>query len=259
VVDAARFLASTQAEYWLVFALAVYGGIIFLRSARSAGSRVGFEEALEPGSEGCEPSRIERANHARERAPALPRYVLAGVCFGAASALLAHAVPPTAAYAILCLALAARCIVDQIAEERAPRRRSALLRRSRRVDPVLLIWIGLATVSTFSLIPWILDQADRAAAIVVICCVAAMVAVAWRVASAPPLLLGSDLEAEQVVDRETRTTRTGMVSFFAVAAIAVFLSFNRSALTLAMLLLSFGLFAWMRLYARQLGRTPLAS
>jgi len=249
----------THAERWLVLTLAVAGGILFLRSATSAGSRGGFTEVLEPGSEGCEQSRIERADNARERAPALPRYVLAGVSFGTACALLANAVPPTVAYAILCLVLAARRIVDQIAEERATRRRSAVLGRSRRVDPVLLIWIGLAAVSALFLIPWVLDQADRVAAIVVTGCAATMVAVAWRIASAPPLLLGHDLEAEQIVDRETRATRTGIACFFAVAASAVFLSFSGSSVAPAIMLLAFGLTVWTRLYARRLGRTPLAS
>ncbi len=259
MVDAERLLVATQAERWLVFAMAVWGGIFMVRSAMSAGSRAGSAEMVEPGSDGCEQGRIERADNARERVPAVPRYVLAGALFGAACALLANAVPPTVAYAILCLVLAARCVIDQIAEERATRRRSAVLGRSRRVDPVLLVWMGLAAVSTLFLLPWVLDQADRVAAIVVTGCAATMVAVAWRIATAPPLLLGDDLEAEQIVDRETRTTRTGMACFFAVAASAVFLGFNASSVAPAILLLGFGLATWMLLYARRLGRTPLVS
>ncbi len=248
-----------DAERWLVLTLAVGGGIVFLRSAMSGGSRAGSIEVLKSGSEGCEQSRIERADHSRERSPALPRYVLAAVSFGTACALITNAVPPAVAYAILCLLLAARCIVDQIAEERASRRRSALLGRSRHIDPVLLIWVGLAAVSALFLIPWVLDPAVRAAAIMVSVCVSTMFAVAWRIATAPPLLLGNDLEAEQIVDRETRATRTGMVCFFAEAATFVFLSFSGSSLAPAMVLLVFGLYAWTRLYARQLARTPLAS
>ncbi len=259
VVDSERLLVATQAERWLFFAMAVWGGIWFLRSAMSAGSRAGSSGTVEPGSDGCGQSRIERADNARERIPAVPRYILAGVSFGTACALLANVVPPTVAYAILCLALAARCVIDQIAEERATRRRSAVLGRSRRVDRVLLIWMALAAVSTLFLIPLILAQADRVAAIVVTGCAAAMVAVAWRIATAPPLLLGDDLEAEQIVDRETRATRTGMACFFAVATSAVFLGFNGSAVAPAFLLLGFGLAAWMLLYARRLGRTPLVS
>jgi hypothetical protein len=241
-----------EAQRLLVLGLAVGGGIVFLQSAVSA-------RASALSAPACEQSRIERADNVRERRPALPRYVLAGVSFATACALLAYAIPPTVAYAILCLVLAARCIVDQIAEERAPRRRSAVLGRSRRVDPVLSIWIAFAAAATLLLIPWVLNEPNRAAAIVVAGCAAAILAVAWRIATAPPLLLGNDLEAEQVADRETRATRTGMACFFAVAAVAAFLGFNRSSLSPAMLLLGFGLFGWMRIYARQLSRTPLAS
>jgi hypothetical protein len=247
-----------QVERWLVLTLAVAGGIMFLRSAVFAASRTSATDEPEPGSEGREQSRIERADDARERTPALPRYVLAVVSFGTAGALLASAIPPTVGYAILCLTLATRCIVDQIAEERAPRRRSALLGRSRRVDPVLSIWIGVGLISALSLVPSVVDAGDRPAAIMVAGCAVAMLAVAWRIAIAPPLLLGDDLEAEQVVDRETRATRTGAACFVAVAAVAVFFGFTGSSLSLVMLPLAFALFAWMRLYARQLGRTRLA-
>lgn len=259
MVDPERVLLATELERWLVFAMAVWGGVNFLRSAMSASYRFERPEVAEPGSAGCEQSRIERADGARERRPALPRYVLAAVSFGAAVALLADAVAPTVAYAILGLVLAARCIIDQVAEERATRRRSTILGRSRRVDPVLLIWVLLAAASTLFLIPWVLDQGERLAAIVVTGCAATMVALAWRIASAPPLLLGDDLEAEQVVDRETRVTRTGMACFFAVATSAVFLGFNGSDVGVPTMLLAFGLVAWFRLYARRLGRTPLTS
>jgi len=259
VVDPERLLVATQMERWLVFAMAVWGGIFMIRSAVSAASRAGLAEVTGPGNEECEQSRIERADNARERVPAVPHYILAGLSFGTACASLANAVPPTVAYALLCLVLAARSIVDQVAEECAPRRRSAVMGRSRRVDPVLLIWVVLAAVSALLLVPWVLVQTDRVAAIVVTGCAATMVAVAWRIASAPPLLLGDDLEAEQIVDRETRATRTGKACFLAIAASAVFLSFSGSSVASAMILLGLGLFAWMRLYAHRLSRTPLAS
>jgi hypothetical protein len=61
------------------------------------------------------------------------------------------------------------------------------------------------------------------------------------------------------VDLETRATRTGMACFFAVAVTFVFLSFSGSSLAPAFVALAFGLVAWSRLYARRLGRVPLAS
>ncbi len=258
MTEASGLQLVAQTERWVVFGTAVFGGTVLVRSALRAASNSG-RHPVEPGTQACEESRIDRADRARERTPAMPRYVLAGLAFAIAGALLADVVTPTVAYAFLCLSLAARFVIDQVAEERAPRRRSALLGRSRRIDPVLLIWIGVAALSSLLLVPWVLDEAGRVAAIVVIACAATMVALAWRIASAPPLLLGTDLEAEQIVDRETRATRTGAACFFAVAAVAVFLGFSRSPLAPSMLLLSFAMAAWSRVYARRLGRTPLAS
>ncbi|MEO6835578.1 MAG: hypothetical protein ABI231_06690 [Candidatus Tumulicola sp.] len=156
----------------------------------------------------------------------------------------------------------ARIVQVQIAEERAPRRRSVLLGRSRRVDPVLATWIGLTALYSLLLIPWILDDVYRGVAIIVAACVVTMVVVAWRIATAPPLLFGNDLEAEQVVDRETRANRTGTTCFFANVTVFVFIGFvwgpaipEMAALALVWV----GLLVWKSLYARHLSRTPLAS
>lgn len=238
---------------WVFFSIAVLVGIVYLRSAMTAGRR--------------EQERIERADDARERSPALPRYIVAGVGFGTACALLAHSLAPAAAYAILCLAMVARCVADQIAEEQAPRRRSAFLGRSRRIDPVLLAWIGLAALSSLFLMPQLLEGPDRGVAIVVAACVAAMTVVAWRIASAPPVLLGNDIDAEQVVDRETRAIRTGNTCVIAVGAVGLFtawagfsqnVSFDRLGYILVIIVWA-GLFVWKSIYARHLSRTSLAS
>lgn len=259
MVDPERLLNAMQAERWLVFALGVWGGIFMIRSAISARSRAELTEMPRSGNEESEQRRIKRADDARERVPAMPHYILAGLSFGTACVLLANVVPPTVAYALLCLVLAGRSIVDQVAEERASRRRSTILGRSRRVDPVLLIWIVLAALSALLLVPWALARTDRFAAIIVTACAATMVAVAWRIANAPPLLLGNDLEAEQIVDRETRAIRTGKVCFFAIAASAMFLSFGGSSVASAIMILGLGLFIWVRWYAYRLSRTPLES
>ncbi len=259
MVDPERLLLATQAERWLIFVMAAWGGILMIRSAMSARSRDELAEVAGRGNEERERSRIERADDARERIPAVAHYILAAISFATACALLANVVPVTVAYATLCLVLAARSVVDQIAEERATRRRSAVLGRSRRTDPVLLIWIGAAAVSALALLPSVLVQADRMAAIVVTLCAATLVAAAWRIATAPPLLIGDDLEAEQVVDRETRAIRTGKACFFAIAASAMFLSFNGSPIASAIMIGDLGLFVWMRFYAHRLTRTPLAS
>jgi hypothetical protein len=251
---------------WLVFAMAVFTGITFLWFGWRAASRPATDGAKDEYPESDE-ARIQIADDARERTSPVPRYIVAGVGFVIAAALLAHLISAAVGYAILCLALVQRCVADQISEERAPRRRSALLGRSRAIDPVLASWIALAAIASLFLIPWIFDEAVREAAIVVAICAAAMLVVAWRIASAPPLLFGNDLKAEQVVDRETRAIRTGNTCFLTVAAVVTFVGFSgdsaalhyRGDIVLAMLVLSFGLYAWSRIHARRLARTPLAS
>lgn len=241
--------------------VAVFGlltGISFLRFAISAGSPPG-SDALKRGSGVSERDRIQRADDERERISPVPRYIVSGVGFAIAIVVIARIVPPTVGYAIVCLALAGLRIADQIAEERAPRRRAAVLGRSRRVDPVLLTWIGLSAASALLLVPWLLGEATRVSTIIVGLCVAAMVVVAWRVANAPLLLLGNDLEAEQVVDRETRVNRTGNACFLSVAAVSVFVGFLGDPLGPAALALGFVLFAWKSIYVRRLSHQPLAS
>lgn len=197
----------------------------------------------------------------------MARYAVSALGFVMAGALLAHLVTPAVAYALLCLAMVGRCVADQVVEERVPRRRSAMLGRSRSIDPVLLIWIVLTGASAFELIPWLLEPAYRIAAVIVAVCVLIMVVVAWRIASAPPLLFGNDLAAEQVVDRETRTLRTGNACFLAIATVFVFNAFvggqqgfiDHRFTIWGLLLLCAALFVWKRIYARHLTRSPLTS
>jgi len=250
-------------ESLAVFATAIFTGVVYLRSARAAQKPCDSAAAYE-----IEPSeRVHRADVARTRVTALPRYIVACLAFGIAVGVLVHFVAPTVAYAILCLSLVARSVADLISEERAPRRRAALLQRSRRVDPVLLTWIGLAAISALLLAPYFLVKEDRLAAIVVAGCVVMMALVAWRIASAPPILFGNDLEAEQVVDRETRAIRTGLTCTLAVGTVFVFacfvgaspsIAYNRIAI-LATPVVWAGMWIWQSIYARRLSRTTLAS
>lgn len=250
-------------------AAAIFVGIVYLRSAVAAGSRMRDGDVIERRSEASERDRFQRADDARERVSALPRYGVAFVGFGMACAVLAHVVPAPVAYAILALALVLRSVADLVSEERAPRRRSAFLQRSRRVDPVFLTWICLAAGSSLFLVPYVLGGDYRAVAIVVAACVAAMSVVAWRIASAPPILLGNDVAAEQVVDHETRAIRTGNTCFVTVGAVFVFTCFvgnspgvaqhHVDALITTQFAIGVGLYVWKTIYARHLSRTPLAS
>ena len=242
-----------------VFAL--YTGVSFTRYAREAAAPAEHEGTREHGHDGSEQDRIQRADEERERKGAAPRYAVAIIAFCMAGALLAGLVSSVIAYAVLCLAIAGRAVADQIAEERAPRRRSALIGRARRVDPVLFTWMALAAAASLVLVPWLLGGPYRAATGVVALCVLLMLGIAWRIASAPPLLFGSDIEAEEIVDRETRAIRTGNACLSALAAVFAFMAFVGEELRFALpvVLVLVGLFAWKLIYSRRLSRAPLTS
>lgn len=237
----------------------IYGGIAFLKYAIEAGRSPKSRDACE--SADPDQARIQRADGERERKPALVRYAVAAVAFGTAIAVLFQLLSPVVGYAMYCLAIAARCVADQIAEEREPRRRSAVIGRSRRIDPVLLVWIAMTALSSLALVPWFFDETYRISAAIVALCVLAMLGIAWRVMTAPPILFGNDIEAEQVVDRETRTLRTGNACLIAMAAIFVFQAFvgTRRYEGLIILPVFLGMMVWKTIYARRVSRTPLTS
>jgi len=257
-------------ETFVVYAMAAVAllqGVLYLKFAISASAQSTPCDAPEQEGAVSDRCRVERADDNRERLSPMARYAVSALGFVMAGALLAHLVTPAVAYALLCLAMVGRCVADQIVEERVPRRRSAMLGRSRSIDPVLLIWIVLTAASAFELTPWLLEPAYRIAAVIVAVCVLIMVVVAWRIASAPPLLFGNDLAAEQVVDRETRTLRTGNACFLAIATVAIFDAFvggqqgfiDHRFTIWGLLLLCAALFVWKRIYARHLTRSPLTS
>ncbi|HET9028998.1 MAG TPA: hypothetical protein VFN49_02390 [Candidatus Aquilonibacter sp.] len=242
----------------------LYAGVTFLwwgiDAAREARSR-----AAERATVSSQSDRLKLADDARERRSPAARYAVSAVGFLVAAVVLSHRITPSIGYALLCLALVARCITDQVVEERAPRRRSALLGRSRHVDPVLLGWIVIAALASLILIPFILDPASRLTAATIALCISAMLAVSWRIASAPPILSGDDLEAEQVVDSETRAIRTGNTCVLSLAALTAFVFISGlpggvdrlSALVPP--LAGAVLLGWKTLYARSISRTSLAS
>jgi hypothetical protein len=252
---------------YLVAGFAFFQGVVYLKYAISASSCRASENALQSADHESDRNRIERADDYRERISPLARYAVSAVGFAMGGALLGHLIVPAVAYAFMCLSMAGRCVADQIVEEQTPRRRSALIGRSRSIDPVLFTWVALTGVAGFALVPWVLEGAYRLPAVVVAVCVVTMVAVAWRIASAPPLLFGNDVAAEQVVDRETRALRAGGACFLTLAAVSIFVAFaggqqgfiDHRYEIWGLQLSCFVLFAWSRLYARHVARTPLAS
>jgi hypothetical protein len=240
---------------WAVLGIALLMGIVYLRAAVR---HVAFCENMVGGND-----RIERAAAARERPALWARYTVACISFGTAAALLSHAVSAAGAYGVLCLSLVGVHAADLVAEERALRRRTALLGRSRRIDPILRVWIAVAVASSALLVPYLLGPSNRVAAAVVAVCVLAMAFIAWRIAAAPPLLLGDDLDAEAAADRVLRVTRTGLTCTIAVGSVFVFSSFIGGSFARdwgisISFFTTFALWASEAVYARRLSRAALA-
>lgn len=155
-----------------------------------------------------------------EPLPARIGFILATLSLGALA--YGRILPPTVAYAALCLLVVTLSIVDVLQDERARRRRVAVLSRRPVVDSVPAIWAIIASASATLLVPYAMDPETRPESIVVAVCVVAMAIIAWRVASAPLQLAGNDPHTEQASDRASRTRRTGLTSVLAVGTVFVF-------------------------------------
>ncbi len=245
---------------------AILGAIVNVRAAIVISRRSRASAACEPEATTSAERRIDRAEAARERSSPITRLAVALVEILIAGLVFAHLVSPGIAYAVLCLSLVANYIVDLISEERARRRRAAILQRSRGVDPALMTWIVIAAASPLLLFQYFLAAPNRIAAIVVACCVVAMAAIAWRIASALPILLGDDLVAEQRVDQATRTDRTGYICVLAIGVVFVFACFVNQVpgtandrIILPAVFAWIGIFLWRLIYARRLSRALLSS
>jgi hypothetical protein len=182
----------------------------------------------------CE-DRLSQAAKARDRgATGLPDHALASVAFAIAGASALHLFSPVIAYALLCLAITSRLVVSLVFEERerARGRRAALLQRTAPVDPILLVWMALAAGSTLVLAPALLAASTRVSALVVVVCCIAMILVAWRIATAPRLLAGDDVEAELQLDRTRRIRRTGLVAMVSVGCVSFYAAIGEGSIQL---------------------------
>lgn len=208
--------------------------------------------------------RLTRAANARDRGTTgLPDYVAASAAFVTACACAVHLVSPVVGYAFLCLAITSRAVGNLLVEERerARRRRAALLQPAPRVDPVLLTWIALAASSMLLLLPWLLVAGDRvSAAPVAVCCVA-MVLLAWRIATAPRLLSGDDVEAEFLLDRTRRIRRTGLVCITAVGCASFYTAVAEGSINVYAVgyVVWIALIVWMIVYLRIASRSLVLS
>lgn len=193
----------------------------------------------------------------RARPSAVSRFVIAAAAFLIAAAVLTGLMSAVIGYGVLCVLIVANLVIDLIREERVRRRRAALLQRSRGFDIVLILWIALAIASVLLLVPYGSDPAARLAALLVAFCVVVMAAIAWRIASAPPILFGDDVDAELALDRRVRARRAGLTCVIALGTVFVFTSFVRSpeagsGVVLASFVGWVGVWLWQSLHLRRL-------
>lgn len=196
--------------------------------------------------------------------PVSARIGVGVVAFALAAFVLLGFVAPVVAYAVLCLSMVSVYVVDLVQEEHERKRRVASLSPRPRADRIPAIWTVVATLSAALVAPYILDESNRVAALIVGACAVVMAAIAWRIASAPLQLLGDDLEAERNADRSSRARRTNITSVLAVGIVFVFANFvnpTSAAATPIERVVPFlaffvwvGLWVWGALYIRRLDR-----
>jgi hypothetical protein len=181
-----------------------------------------------------ERDRLERTVVARENAEgvsgAYGRWL--GV-FGMAVAAVAFipAVPSVVPYAAFCLALAALMLLGYLQFRRATERRVApLLRRSvMRALPVGSIAAVLCTfVATLALAIY---PDLRLGAIAGALATLVLGVIAWRIATAPALLLGMDPQVEYAVDEYVRAARATSIAWLACAPAFVFVTISSASLS----------------------------
>jgi hypothetical protein len=172
-----------------------------------------------------ERERLERTMAARQNAEGVPesygRWL--GV-FGIAVAAFTfvYPVPFVVPYGLLCLAIAVLTILGYLQFRRATDRRVApLLPRSALsalpLPAIVAMICCFVTTLTLAIYPPL-----RVGAIVGAVVTLVLGVIAWRIASAPALLLGIDPQAEYAVDERVRAGRATSIALLACAPAMVF-------------------------------------
>jgi hypothetical protein len=167
-----------------------------------------------------ERDRLSRVLSARENAEGISsnygRYL--GAFAIALSGLEAvRSVPPIVPYAIFCLAAALITLMAYLQFRRATEQRVApLVRRSpfMALPPLL---IGAMTCSFLITLAFAALRPERLAAIIVAVSTLLLAGIAWRIADAPALLLGTDPQLEYTVDERIRIGRARNAAALACA------------------------------------------
>jgi hypothetical protein len=204
--------------------------------------------------------RVSRCGEAS--APA--RYGVAAFAFVVAVLVTVRVLEPVVAYSLTCVSLVAVFLMDLLRDERARRRRIALLAPRPAADRVPTVWIAITLLSALPLVPYVLGGIDVASALIASGCVIAMAAIAWRVASAPMQLTSEDPRTEHLRDRADRARHAGLTCVVAIGSVALFVGFVNATPPTAgglgrvtdvdMLMVWGGLWIWQTWYVRRLSR-----
>lgn len=139
-------------------------------------------------------------------------------------------VPLIVAYLLLCLTFAVVMLLVYIRLDGATNRRAApLVRRSplKVLSPLVVASVACSLAVTLALMVY---PQLRLSAIVVVASMIVLAFIGWRVAGAPTLLLGADLQFELVVDERLRTARANNTIGLACAPPYFFIMLARDSL-----------------------------
>ena len=154
-------------------------------------------------------------------------FVTAFVSFVIALLVVCQVLSPVIGYSLQCLTLAGFQLADLMQDEhaRARQHRIALLAPRPAADVVPTVWVALAVAAGLMLMPYVILDEQRVAAVIVAVCALLMAGIAWRIASAPRQLFGEDIRYERMQDRYSRTRKAGLTALIAMGSIMVFISF----------------------------------
>lgn len=179
-------------------------------------------------------------NRTCDRPYARALFVTALVAFLIGLLALFQIVSPVIGYSFLCLALSGFQLADLLQDEqaRARRRRIAIVAPRPAAELVPTIWVSLAIAAGLMIVPYVILDKQRLAAVIVAVCAFLMAGIAWRIASAPRQLFGEDLRYERMRDRYSRTRKAGLTAVIAMGSIMAFTVFVNHDLHTVLPLLS---------------------
>jgi hypothetical protein len=202
-------------------------------------------------------------------ASASARYAIAATGFAIAALVGLGALAPIIGYSLLCLSIACVYLADWLRDEHALKRRVALLSPRPAMDRMPMVWMAITLLlAGLTFVPYVIGGIAVVAAAISFGCAIAMVAVAWRLVSAPTQLTSENPQAEHICERADRARKAGLTCVVAIGTMFCFVSFanvaNPSGAQIGHI--TFGelffvwiaLFVWQLLYVRQVSRSARA-